>query len=214
MNKANILPLFSTPVYVNSIDTDNAVNYVRSLQYTPSGFIDRKGVLNYNCFLANNYYILNDPVLSLLKRNIEAEINSFLKEQLCFSKEINFNITTSWAVKHRTNHFSQPHFHANSLYSGVVYLQVDDNSGGIYFESKARHSPLHPAEMFIDIEKYNIHNSVVWEYLPKNNDIIIFPSHLIHSVSANKSKIDRYVISFNIYPSGILGKNTINELVI
>ena len=214
MNKAIILPLFSTPVYLNNIDTYNAVNYVRSLEYIPNGFTDREGAFIHNCFFANNYYILNDPVLSLLKKNIEAEINSFLKDQLYFSKEINFNITTSWVVKHQTGHFSQSHFHSNSLYSGVVYLQVDDTSGGIFFESKARQSPLYPTEMSIDIEEYTILNSVVWEYLPKNNDIIIFPSHLRHSVSVNNSKIDRYVIAFNIYPSGILGKNTINELAI
>jgi hypothetical protein len=214
MNESIILPLFSTPVYISNINTGNALNYVKSLEYTPGSYKDKDELIISNCFMADNYYILNDPVLAVLKKNIEVEINCFLKDQLRFSKKINFYLTTSWVIKHQNGNYSQSHYHPNSLYSGVVYLQVNENSGCISFENNEKFSPLYPTEMQIEIEEYNMLNSIVWSYLPKNNDIIIFPSRLKHSVSANNSKIDRYIIAFNIYPSGILGKNTINEITI
>lgn len=214
MYKANILPLFSTPVYVNNIqDTKDILNLVKTLNYKPAGFYS-SGTFIENWHTTDDVYILNDLRFVELKKNIDKEINCFLKEHLKFSNKINFNITTSWIVKHLPGHFSQPHYHPNSLYSGVVYLQVDTDSGCISFDSKGQTSQLYPIEMEIELEQNNIFNSVRWEFLPKNNDIIIFPSHLNHRVSVNTSKIDRYSIAFNIFPSGILGRNTINELAI
>ena len=208
MNNNRIDLLFSTPLYVNNIVcSKNELEYIKSIEYIRSG--PDKNIANGYC--SNNIFLLNVPELSPLKKNIELHVSYFLHEQLCFTKEINFNITNSWAIKHDKGDYAQPHQHINSLYSGIVYLQVDDNSGNIIFSNKFK-SPLYPPEISIDIDSFNILNCSTWTITPKNNDIFIFPSHLTHRVTPSRSDQLRYAISFNIFPSGIFKKNSISEL--
>jgi alcohol dehydrogenase YqhD (iron-dependent ADH family) len=48
------------------------------------------------------------------------------------------------------------------------------------------------------IEKYNEHNSCVWNIKPAQNQLILFPSWLNHSVERNLNKKDRMCIAFNL----------------
>lgn len=208
MNNKRITPLFSTPLYTSNIGYSEAVlDYIKKIEYIRSG--PDKNTTNGYC--SKNIALLNVPELILFKKSILQEISYFLNEQLSFSNEIKFNITTSWATKHDKGDYSQPHHHSNSLYSGIVYLQVDDNSGDIIFCNKFK-SPLYPQEINIEIKEFNILNSSTWAITPKNNDILIFPSHLTHEVTPSKSDQLRYALAFNIFPSGILNKNSISEL--
>jgi uncharacterized protein (TIGR02466 family) len=208
MINRSILPLFPTPLYISSINNiKNELEYVTRLEYVPGGPAEIV-----NCLMTTNNYILRVPELYDLNKNIEEEINIFLRDQLRFSSNIKFNITTSWVTLHRKDHYAQLHNHPNSLYSGVVYLQTDQNSGSITFHERL--PTLFPSEIELDIDEYNILNARTWSIQPKTGDLIIFPSYLKHSVEVNKSEQDRFVIAFNIFPSGILGKRTNNELLI
>lgn len=201
-----ILPLFSTPLYLNNININLDVKeYIKQYNYIPR---DKDGIVNSHSTLDN--YILNDPALHTLKQTIEKEVNYFLKEQLKFTRHLNFYITTSWVVKHFKNHFSPGHRHSNSLFSGVVYLQVDENSGNIVFSSASNN--VLPYQIAPGIEEYNIYNSTTWSITPRNNDIIIFPSHLAHHVTNNRSNNERYVLAFNVFISGKLCEGTVGEL--
>jgi uncharacterized protein (TIGR02466 family) len=157
-----------------------------------------------------NNYILEVPQLKTFKNQIEQVVDNFLKVNLKFT-QIYFNITTSWVVKHNENHRGKSHFHRNSLFSGVVYLQVSDNSGDIIFLNSSK-NPLYPTEIELQATEYNVFNALSWAITPKQNSILIFPSHVKHKVTPNKSNKDRYVIAFNIFPSGILDKGNIAEL--
>jgi hypothetical protein len=89
---------------------------------------------------------------------------------------------------------------------------VNDNSGDIVFSNNI--SPLYPRELLVEIDNYDLLNSSKWTIRPKNKDILIFPSHLTHEVTPNTSDKNRYVLAFNIFPSGIFSEKTINELKI
>jgi uncharacterized protein (TIGR02466 family) len=202
----NIIPLFSTPLYENSLDIDSEVlEFVKGIDYVPCNPSDiLEGVMSVN------NYILEVPQLKTFKNQIEQVVDNFLKVNLKFT-QIYFNITTSWVVKHNENHRGKSHFHRNSLFSGVVYLQVSDNSGDIIFLNSSK-NPLYPTEIELQATEYNVFNALSWAITPKQNSILIFPSHVKHKVTPNKSNKDRYVIAFNIFPSGILDKGNIAEL--
>jgi uncharacterized protein (TIGR02466 family) len=208
MEDSNIIPLFSTPLFKNNISIDsNVLEYVKGLEFIPG---EQGG--STTCLVTNNIYILNDPALEYLKNQIEQQIDIFLKKQLKISRNLNFKITTSWVAKYQKDHFSKLHNHGNSLFSGVLYLQVHPNSGSISFHQKS--SSLYPQELTLEFENYNIFNCGKWTIYPENNDIVIFPSHLQHEVSINETNFDRYAIAFNIFLSGTLRKNSISELII
>ena len=46
--------------------------------------------------------------------------------------------------------------------------------------------------------------------MPKNNQLFIFPSWLLHSVSNNESDQERYSLAFNVYIKGKIGTQRIS----
>ena len=103
----NITPLFSTPLYINSLTIDyNILEHVKKLEYMP---IEVMGIVN--GYSSINFHVLQEPPFRNLKEAIELEIGTFLYNQLKFTKDIKFNIQTSWIVKHTQGSYSQQHHH-------------------------------------------------------------------------------------------------------
>lgn len=202
-----IIPLFSTPLYISNIKiTEEIVNYTKQLKFIPSS-ADMK---IQDCFMSDSNNILDDIKYIDLKKDIEEHLNFFLKSQLGISKKINFKITKSWVVKHLKGQYAPAHIHRNSFFSGVVYLQVSGTSGNISFTKQT--SSIYPQQIFLEIDDYNIYNSLCCTLTPKNGNIIIFPSDVSHNVSLNNSDIDRLVLAFNVFVTGTLNTDTTVEL--
>ena len=59
--------------------------------------------------------------------------------------------------------------------------------------------------MDLGFKEFNILNSKNWSFVPKNNQLFIFPPWLLHSVSNNESDQERYSLAFNVYIKGKIG---------
>lgn len=197
MPESIIYQLYPTPLYVGIMDIDNRdkdfiynQNYVR-MKTDNGDFTD-------------NHYLLELKELSNLKKDIMTHLNVFLKKYLTVPDKLNFYMQNSWAVKHHKNDSAQGHIHQNSLLSGVVYLKTDEQSGEICFHKPTGLTNIFHESVNIPFEENLSHNSDNWCITPKPGDILIFPSHLYHSVRPNKSYIDRYSLAFNFYVEGEL----------
>lgn len=211
MNNFTVEPLFSTPLYKSKVTFNfDVLKYLINIKYEDL-YGDNKDVPN--CHISVSNYILSDNNLSGLKESILLNLKRYLRDILQFADDIDFYITTSWVIKHYKNHYSQQHRHRNSLFSGVVYLQVDSESGIIKFNDD-RSSPLFPHQLHLRCKNTNIYNTRSFTILPENNDIIIFPSNLMHEVSPNKSDLVRYTLAFNVYAAGSIGNNFLDELTL
>jgi uncharacterized protein (TIGR02466 family) len=198
-----IFPLFSTPLYASEIIVDLvSLNFIKQLEFEP--FVN-------SGYVTKDYYVLDHTSLFYIRKQIEGKIEEYLRDILKFSKDIDFNILNSWATKHMPMEYAPKHFHSNCLFSGVVYLQVEDESGDIIF-TDSNCSPLYPRQLELNTDSYNIYNARSWVIRPRVGEILIFPSHLHHEVTINNSNTDRFVLAFNVFPKGILGKNSIAEL--
>jgi len=157
-----------------------------------------------NSDISKDRYILND--IPDLKSDIESHCELFVRKYLTVKDNAKFYLQNSWSNIHRPNEDSQIHYHASSLLSGVYYPILPKNSGDIAF---------HRGSIYTNI----FHHSIRFEYKENNNltaekyvlnlkegTIIIFPSHLEHSVEKNNSNENRYSIAFNFYVRGKFGK--------
>jgi uncharacterized protein (TIGR02466 family) len=188
---SDIIPLFSTPIYHSHID---------DLDYEEC----YKGIANANFIemfegmqLSDNVFFLDD--LPGLKQNIIKHVDNYLFKKLRLSP-FEYYFPDSWFVKVRPEGCGDKHIHANSLYSGVVYIDVDENGGGIKFYSGESNRVTDTVKYNIDIAEYNLFNSKSWEFLPHNGDIFLTPSYASHEVMKNESNKDRYSFAFNILP--------------
>ena len=204
MNTYEIISLFSTPVFIGNIDVNCKI------------VLDRVINLKYNKYSNSGYCSENEKILDLkelsfLKKEIDKLFQIYLHDVLMYKKtsEFKFSHETSWVNLHRPKDFAPLHCHKNSMYSFIFYVDVNksENNGDIVFTSSVK-STYSNGAFDIPISSYNVFNSLEWRVKPKNNMILIFPSHLDHCVTENQSKEDRYSIAGNYFCRGLFADRT------
>ena len=125
----------------------------------------------------------------ILKNQIKLHVNNYFNYWE-FLNSININIENLWINIAKQGGYQEEHSHGHSLFSGVIYINVNKDSGGFQFIN-----PLPTIDSLMpENKKYEYANTVT----PYNGLILIFPSWLKHRALANKSNQDRISISFNI----------------
>ena len=134
-----------------------------------------------------------------LKKQLMNELNNFFHNVMNY--ESDFKITTSWFTKSQNSQSSNYHNHNNSMFSGILYLQTDENSGDISFED------FNNRRYKLNVKEYNIYNCTEYQIKPIDGLLILFPSEVHHKILKNNSNIVRHSLAFNIIPVGEIGSN-------
>lgn len=148
---------------------------------------------SYNEKTGNNFYALEEIIsrlddLSGLKKTIEFMCNEY-------SNESGFNyskITSSWINIQDSGSSLKQHTHPCSTISGVLYINVDDNSSKIYFDNP---------NCFLDftnIKKDTEYSYRKYWFTPETGDLLLFPSWIKHGSNSNFNFTKkRMALSFN-----------------
>jgi|TARA_X000001388_G_C2201623_1_gene111492 uncharacterized protein (TIGR02466 family) len=120
-----------------------------------------------------------------IKLHIENYYNLFH-----FEDYLNLSLNNIWINIAKTNDYQETHNHGRALFSGVLYINVDENSGDFQL--------INPLSTEVGIMPYTKMFDYSYTIIPKNGLIVLFPSWMNHRVLSNKSKIDRISVSFNI----------------
>jgi len=154
-------------------------------------------------FITNDSFVLDEWNLVNLKENITYALDYFAKEVLNYEYDLIY-ITQSWINVNPSKSFHHPHKHTNSILSGVFYIQTSENCGEIYF-----HRPEKSIEPSVKFEENNYYTWDAKYFSPVDNQLLIFPSDLFHSVSSNLTKnTNRISLSFNTFISPIGSKSS------
>jgi uncharacterized protein (TIGR02466 family) len=149
--------------------------------------------------------VLDRPEFRRVHEIVMNEVNVYAKQLLCVNERIEFYITDSWINLHRRGHSAGPHVHNNSLISGVLYLHVTETTGDIVFHRNALSLIPFPPALDLDMDSFNLYNCKSWSYTPKENDICLFPSVVMHSADPNESDEERSCLAFNVFVRGDIG---------
>lgn len=193
---AELVPLFSTPLFKSRIESHSITpDILESLEYRI--YSDGTGQQT-----VDTKILLLKP-FNELRLEIERYLGLYVFDTLKIGQGQLAHVQ-SWINKHSPGDYAPKHHHVNSCYSGVYYLHVPTDSGGIRFSK----NPSAQEQIFAHPTEGNIWNSSEWEFPVRSGDLIIFPSHLTHSVPPNNSDETRYSVAFNYFLEGILGDNT------
>jgi|TARA_B100000282_G_scaffold287448_1_gene255013 uncharacterized protein (TIGR02466 family) len=143
--------------------------------------------------------ILELKKFSDLKKQLTNELNNFFYDVMNYESE--FKITTSWFTKSQNSQSSNYHNHNNSMFSGILYLQTDENSGDISFED------FNNRRYKLNVKEYNIYNCTEYQIKPIDGLLILFPSEVHHKILKNNSNIVRHSLAFNVIPVGEIGSD-------
>lgn len=127
-----------------------------------------------------------------------------VKKKIGIPDSVDLPITSCWANKTEKLNAHHFHSHSNSVMSGIFYL-TSHLSGETRFTTTNYWVKDITPFMFMNPLPENIHAKI----LPVKSTLILFPSHIQHSVMALKQVETRYTISFNTYLTGEIqdGKN-------
>jgi uncharacterized protein (TIGR02466 family) len=184
--------IFPTPIYITNIDVTDL--YVDDIKCRHDDHDENKFV-----WISENEQLLEtESRFHKIKNEIDEHMLHFYGNVLGYQEDVYPVMTTSWLVKSFPGHVAEKHLHANSIFSGVLYLKVPENSGNITFSRSHNFIPyLTPPKKF-----HSIYNGNSQTFRAKEGLLILFPSTLEHQVEKNLSESERFSISFNYFLKG------------
>jgi uncharacterized protein (TIGR02466 family) len=189
-----ILSLFPTPVYVNDLNRDLTSKEKSFIEDLKKQTINNKGNSN-----TKNVYILNEPSLRNLNKDIKFFIKDYFDTIIETTDQIFPYITQSWLNYTEKNGFHHLHNHTNSYVSGVLYLDVKENDSITFYKNDNN-------DIFsLNRDTYNAFNCFSWTVPVKKNQILLFPSYLKHAVLNKDSSGTRISLAFNTFIKGTFG---------
>lgn len=195
VNKTNIFGLFPTPIYETYLDrqiTKTEINYVNKI----SDKLQKNVGINKSTI---DKKVLEGKPLKNIKNFCMKHVQNYFNEVVCTSDDVKPYITLSWLNFTKQDEFHHVHFHENSLVSGVFYIDVDEKNDFITFYKSTYD------RIKFTAKKYNFFNSDSWHLPVKTGKLILFPSHLSHSVETKKGYNLRVSLAFNIFIKGKIG---------
>ena len=196
MTQPMVLPLFSSPVYVNDTGyspTSEEIEYLSTLDMSSEG--------NASAQLTNNTQVLDS--LPNLKTICEQELYHYTNKVLRIKQS--FRITNSWLSIKEQNQSHHLHNHQNCIFSGVYYLQTPPDA-----ELNLKGDPgfLGSFKFDYDYIDHNLFNSHFWKVPVSSSTVVIFPSNMYHGVEPNLTTTPRICIGFNAFVQGALSSQT------
>ena len=191
--KDQIFRLFSTPVFKTEIDDSvrrKTLLEVKKLKSNSNGFDQKR-----NWFSDDNLHELDQfkeitDIINNCLTNVLDHITIQRKEEF---------ITCMWANINKVGYMHPAHTHANSLFSGIIYLQCPSGSGSTYFTDPRPAATTFNFEVKDHIaEWYNVNN---WAHPANEGSLIMFPSWLQHGVDYTDIDNDeeRITLAFNTF---------------
>jgi hypothetical protein len=181
MNDYEVLPLFSTPVYskvinfVTEEEKNKLINEVPLDRHESNTFTQSK-----------NLELIDEFRFRKLRDNITREFKEYTVNFLKIDENITFRNTTSWITIQEFDDEILPRNYNNSLFTAILAIDVDDGSGDIEFH-KNQFGDISSVNFNMKKNEETIYNANSWKITQKKNQLLIFPSHLIHHVKPNHS---------------------------
>lgn len=176
--------IFPNFFYIVNLEVDNIsiANYIFDLEKTTKGRSYSNGG-GWQSDISNESHPDINKLISYSRQVCQEISNSWNLPQTLVLKNI-------WANVNRKNNFNYPHFHPQSIFSGVYYPMATETTGDLVFKRP-------------DIQEHYI-DSADTEYTqkhfnisPKTGNLVIFPSYLNHFVEQNSSDSPRISIAMN-----------------
>ena len=194
-----LLQLFPIPLLICPYPVD----YTKELEWIKNADCrkenkgnDNSQSVHYNR-QSEDTFVLDRPELANIRAFIEAKLHQYVTQ--IYNSTDTLVITQSWLNKSGKGESHHEHQHPNSMISGVWYPQIHEQLPPIQFRSKGQR------DISLQTQKYNTFNSATFMLPMKKGELILFPSHLTHSVPANQSDEERISLSFNTWAKGNMG---------
>ena len=191
--EVRITGIFPVPIYQTTLSRELSTeekNFLNNLEKT-------KNAYNYN---SKNNYVLDEKPLASLKEDLFLRVDDYFQKIITPKDNVSPYITQSWVNWTQSGEEHPKHAHSNSIFSGVFYIDADEEYDSIVFFKRHTYESLS-----IEPNEFHLFNSESWNFKVKTGDIILFPSTLGHKVESKIGDNIRTSLSFNTFVKGTIG---------
>ena len=188
-----MMSLFPTPLYL--VDFDN-LDFIQNIKIEVLKILQSGEVIGDELCLTTPDDLHNRKPFSKLKDIILAEVRLIFENVGLIYDDI--YISCMWANISKSKNRHALHLHANSYFSGVLYLDAPSSPGNIGFKD-----PRAASEMLsFDYKPGSMFKERTIEVEPKTGRLLIFPSWLHHGTRSGNfdDNENRISLSFNVLP--------------
>lgn len=197
-----IVPLFPTAVLAFEMERDFTNEEIDTM-YS----ILELNNPNIGNTISQDYYVLNRPELSDLRKMFVENFSKYIEEIIKPTRDVDVYLTQSWLNLTKIDQFHHMHNHPNSYLSAVLYIESTNADQIVFFKEKYQQIKLEPKE-------FNAYNSDSWWYPARKGTMLVFPSSVQHSVDQKHFDGKRVSLACNMVPKGALGNaESMNELI-
>ena len=192
------------PIAVMKFNFDNEFN---ESEFDFINKCEESTIKNSGNSYSNNSYVLNDTSMKRIKDFSNKCLNIYFENIYSPVSNSKLKITQSWINYTNLNEYHHPHTHTNSIISGVFYVSADKQVDRITFAKNTYQ------QIEIEYKQANDYNTSELDIRVGKNELILFPSSLLHYVPPTSNKNKRISIAFNSFVEGTIGKDfKLNEL--
>jgi uncharacterized protein (TIGR02466 family) len=185
--------------YTNVLQIKNAVT-LEQRQHLVQEILENKTITQdvsgseKNCWRGHPTFkdnLVNELILTAFDKYIDSLPDSALltrNEHPDRRFDLHTPVIHHWANVNSKHGYNIAHTHVGSVVSGVIYLQAAQTGMIEFHSSNYIYKTNHPCWFYNGSMQYH----------PEDGDILLFPSHLLHSVEPNPADKERINIAFNI----------------
>lgn len=189
-----VKPLFAEPYFITNIADAISPKQVEFIQSVTM-------IENQMNHISDDLYLFNRPELRSIKKAVHEALDAYAREVL--GVENRLEVTQSWALMNPPGVGMHAHTHSNSIVSGsLYYAPMPDPPGNMVFE---RANGYQQIDMRVSEGRQNVYNTPRNAVVPRQGDLVLFSSSIMHFVEMNQSKQNRYSIAFNSFARGTIG---------
>jgi uncharacterized protein (TIGR02466 family) len=192
-----IIPLFPTPLYTNTIPKQLVLDHVSLLNGEK---MKKEGSNNNFGSRSKDSYILNNDSYKNLSSYILQHATNLAQNYLSYNYK-SYKFSQSWISQKHQSQSHTPHAHYNSLISGILFfdnLAQDYPPVDFYNEVFPSFNSSHPKKPERDLNQFSYTS---YSIPHQENKLLLFPSYLKHGVTENTSPYPRKSLAFNIVPT-------------
>ena len=192
---SEVVDLFPPPLYRNNIDrpcTDDEFSTLDEIQ---------KGSECHDSYVLNNH----PDSLSCIRAFIQENIDDYLRTVMSPMDDVSLYISQSWCVFMKKGDTHEYHVHPNSIVSGVFYIRATHGTLMLYNTYQYQTIRTQP-------KNNTVYNSDSISIGVRAGDIVLFPSHVPHSVPETFEDETRISLAFNTFFVGDLNSGELAKL--
>lgn len=192
-SNATVTGIFPIPVYKKNLGRPLTELELKASR--PESYNLRPGSENLR---AESTKILTNPGFFGIKNFIDACLKDFLKEVMAPETDFSLYVTQSWINFNSFGDRHHQHFHANSIVSGVFYLNTSDSDMISFYIPQRSQIHITNTPNWWNMRRIGVSVS--------SGDLVLFMSDLEHGVEQQQiENHTRVSIAFNTWFKGEIG---------